>query len=644
MGKTPRPKKRRPFSVKFRSVWVRLPIILALAVLLVGVVLVAFAVVSRRVTSAKGDASLPPASPAARDEAPPVSGDQPEAETPQDELELVLAKGREALAEGNAGQAIMFFRNACAQKPDTATNWLLLVLACRQAGEFNQAWQNCERGLALATDDRADLYRVFAHLAEDCGQPTMALEQATALLRLLPDDVDAHLIAANSLLLLGRSAPALEHARAASQLDPKSHSARVALGRALVAEDQFEEAVAILRQELAEYPGSPDASLALAHAQRRLGDEAGAQETLDAVSFEGDQVKGRLIEVRLDKGADPAGGIAGSPQAIAAMVAAEKAELMLVRGHPQEAIAQYEKLAAEQPALHSIHYRLAELKLQTGQAEAARTLAAAHLVQYPQDKGSRVILARVFLTQRLPGLAEDECRKVLADATGDPQELAARKLLAISLNRSGDPRRAADEMRLYLEKRPNDLDAVMRQGVFLTASQGAAVGLALLREARERFPGDPQLAAQESLLLQQSGDAEAAIAATEKAFELGAEGAVGHLRLSAMLLDQKRFEEALVQARLAYDLAPRSHLAASNLAWCLIMSDKLDEALPHLQEALVALPTAPRYRYQYAVYLHRKGLDGEAKEALRVALASPRKFRERKDAEELLASLGGTEP
>ena len=199
-------------------------------------------------------------------------------------------------------------------------------------------------------------------------------------------------------------------------------------------------------------------------------------------------------------------------------------------------------------------------------------------------------------------------------------------------------------MRIYLAKRPDDLDAVMRQSVFLAASQGAAAGLALLREARGRFPSNPQLAAQESMLLQQSGEAEAAITATEKAIELGAGGAVGHLRLSGMLLDQKRFAEALVQARLAYDLAPRSHLAASNLGWCLIMNDMLDEALPHLQEALVALPTAPRYRYQYAVYLHRKNLDGEAKEALRVALASPREFRARKEAEALLAELGGTEP
>jgi len=276
--------------------------------------------------------------------------------------------------------------------------------------------------------------------------------------------------------------------------------------------------------------------------------------------------------------------------------------------------------------------------------QAARTLAEAHLVRYPQDKGSRVILARGFLSRNLQGLAEAECRKALANETGDPYELAARKLLAVSLNRSGNPAKAADEMKLYLERRPNDLDAVVRQSIFLATSQGPEAGLALLREARGRFPDDYHLAVCESQLLQQSGDTAAAIATAQRAVELGADGVAVQLRLTVMLLDEKRFQEALVHARLAHDLAPRSHLVTSYLGWSLVVNDRLDEALPYLQAALAAAPAAPRYHYQYAVYLHRRNLDKEAREELRMALDCPREFAERKAAEELLASLGGTEP
>ena len=558
------------------------------------------------------------------------------------QLERKLAA---AMAEGKVAQAVILFRKACVYTPDSQAAWLGLIDACRQAGDFTQAWRACESALGSVIGDQTEVHRAFAHLALDCGRAEAAIVQATDILARQPEDADAHLVKALALLALGRSGAALEHSRKAVKGAPDSQAAQVALGRALADEEQPAAAVEVLRRVLATSPGSPHASLALARALRQLGDDEGARDALAMVDKQLVAPGARLVEVVLEPNGELPDGALGSDRAVAVAAAVERAELLVRAGKGKEGIAEFGRLATENPELHSIHYRLAELTLLSGQAEAARKLAEAQLARAPgADARPHVILARVFLRKRLFGLAREECRKALAGTLDRRSEPSARKTLAVACNRSGDPKQAVVEMQAYLKGRPDDRDAICRLSVFLLVAEDTEGAFETLRAAATRFPDDSVFPGQEALLLLQTGDREGATAALRKAVELGAKSVRLYLQLVSLLLEKNQVVEALAVARLAKEKAPSAHLVADTLAWCLIRNDRLDEALPHIQLALGILPAAPRYRYHHAVLLHRQQKSDEAAGELRTALASPRQFPERQAAQKLLATLTGKKP
>jgi tetratricopeptide (TPR) repeat protein len=133
-------------------------------------------------------------------------------------------------------------------------------------------------------------------------------------------------------------------------------------------------------------------------------------------------------------------------------------------------------------------------------------------------------------------------------------------------------------------------------------------------------------------------DRDKAAESLRKALDMGLKSLSAHFRLIVLLMEDHP-EEALAIARRAKKLAPRQHLVADTLAWCLIENNKLEEALPELQLALRAVPEAPRYRYHHALLLSRQNRTAEAVDELRRALSSSRDFTERQEAELLLAEL-----
>jgi len=561
------------------------------------------------------------------------------------QLAKLLAAGKAVQAEGKVAQAVLLFRKACLHTPDSPAAWLGLIEACRRAGDFTQAWRACESALGSVIGDQTEVHRAFAHLALDCGRMDAAVAQAAEVLAKQPDDAGAHLVTAFSLLGLGRSGVALEHARKAAKRAPDSLAAQVALGRALADEEQPSAAVEVLRRVLATSPGSPHASLALARALRQLGDDEGARKTLAMVDKQLGAEEGRLVEVILEPDGDLPAGALGSGAAVAVEAAVERAELLVRAGKVKEGIAEFGRLATENPELYSIHYRFAELTLLSGQAEAARKLAEAQLARASgADASPHVILARVFLKKRLFGLAREECQRALAGTLDRRATLSARKTLAVACNRSGDPKQAVAEMQEYLKGRPDDRAAICRLSVFLLGAEDPDTAFKTLRAAATRFPEDPLFPGQEALLRLKTGDREGATAALRKAVELDAKGVRIYLHLASLLLGKNQTAEALAVARLAKEKAPSAHLVADTLAWCLIRNDRLDEALPHIQFALSILPAAPRYRYHHAVLFHRQQKSDQAAGELRTALASPRQFPERQAAEKLLATLTGKKP
>ena len=555
-------------------------------------------------------------------------------------LQVFLEEGEKAFSDGNYTVAAELFRRACEEVKTSKEAWLALARAYCKANDNTQAWTCCQEGLAFVPEeDRTDLRLALARIAWSSGRADLAEKEVLQAVAERPGDVSALVLAANVMLAVDRPDEALAQVRRALALAPENQEARLLVGCALAEIGQPQEALGILKGYLAENPESVRGRLAFARIQRLLGDTGKARDALEEVAAQPSDQEREVREVRLDKvDGLPPGTVVGEA-VLRARGAAERAELLLKEGKLGAALAAYQALATEHPHLTSVRFRLAELTLMKGDGDGARKLAEKQLADNPGDAGAHTILALVFLKGKLPGMAIDECHKALADPAVTKATLLARRTLAIALYRSGKPEEAVEQMATYLEKRPNDPDALVRQSAFLVSLGRVPEAEELLTAAAERCPESALVHAQLGSVKAQRGDSAAAVASLKRAVELGDKRLRTHIALANGLANAGQLEEAVAKATKMRETVPRHALVADTLAWCLICQRKLDEARPHIEFAIERAPAAPRYRYHHALLLHGQGKTEKAVAELRQALGSPRSWRERQAAEKLVAEL-----
>src|SRR5262249_23789322 len=147
----------------------------------------------------------------------------------------------------------------------------------RAAGEYEKARRLFEEALVLEPRNGPIALELGETLL-DSGDAAGAERVLSRLCAAAPDKAAARRALARALLALGRPRQALEHARAAAVLDPKSMDGAVLMGFALVASGQPEDAAAAFRSALARRPQDRDAHGGLAMAYAALSDPRAAAE------------------------------------------------------------------------------------------------------------------------------------------------------------------------------------------------------------------------------------------------------------------------------------------------------------------------------------------------------------------------------
>lgn len=100
-------------------------------------------------------------------------------------LDLLLERGREALAQGDTGLAIEHLTALTDHAPDFAEGWNARAMAYVQAGEYGPAIQDIRRTLAL-NPRHFGAMAGFATILEELGRPAQALEVYRAALAIYP--------------------------------------------------------------------------------------------------------------------------------------------------------------------------------------------------------------------------------------------------------------------------------------------------------------------------------------------------------------------------------------------------------------------------------------------------------------------------
>ncbi|MCC6336673.1 MAG: tetratricopeptide repeat protein [Myxococcales bacterium] len=287
--------------------------------------------------------------------------------------------------------------------------------------------------------------------------------------------------------------PAVTEFRRAVELEPNEPEFHYRLGVALLESEQFEEALASLRRATSMAPDRTGWALPLAKALARTGDHKAAVAAIRTVILGNPTpAEVKTAVALMDRLTDPFATFpsAAKPQLEQAMQWLQQADV------PQQAIIQLEQILRDYPDLAVVHSLLGLAYDRLDDAGRAVDEFKRAIELAPEDGKAHLYLAELYAARQRPKNAEEHYQKalernpVLADAwvrVGDlavdrqdlvgarqafqvvarlrPDDAAAHGKLALVHQLEGDWPAADKELRLVMDKEPENLEFALRLGV-----------------------------------------------------------------------------------------------------------------------------------------------------------------------------------
>ena len=285
--------------------------------------------------------------------------------------------------------------------------------------------------LGTRPDDAAALF-AYALLAVRLGEPEQALTRSERLVALRGDDLRSALLHVQILQLLDRGEVAADFLNDFAARNPADIEARIALGRLLIDQEEFERALRQFDQVLTDRPGDEDTLLALAMINMQLDRTAQARRHLHALART-DEHRDRA-HFYLGRLADQAGErdeairwyrkVAGGEHRLDAVL--RQAELLADHGRLDESLSVLHGAAAEDSG-EQIRLLLTEVDIlvDNGQAERAERLVNEGLTEHGEHLD--LLFARSLVLEKLDRLddMERDLKRILELDPNNPHALNA---------------------------------------------------------------------------------------------------------------------------------------------------------------------------------------------------------------------------
>jgi cellulose synthase operon protein C len=437
-----------------------------------------------------------------------------------------------------------------------------------------------------------------------------ALMRLDRLLAREPHNARALLLKGQTLFTTGNLKAALAAARAAVLADAASAEARLLLGRVLVALGEPEHAWSEFLEAWRLDPGARQAGSELARTALALGKD------LEAVGYARQALKqdsndlqagialvSALIHLRDYAAADESLRALQSRHPASPDVLVQVGALNAARGSPAAARAAYARALELAPGSLPALRGLVSLDLDEGRLQPAKLRVDQALAHHANDAGYFLLAANVSAAMNAAPRTESELRQVLSI---DPAHVEAAEKLARLLVRHGRTREAERVLEGVLERRPSSLEAQMALADLLYDTGRVA-------EAQARY---------ERIVAEHPRAATAACT------------------LARLYVDRgSSLDVALDLAIRAKQLLPANPDVNDTLGWVYVKRDLASLGIPHLEEAVRAVPSHPGYRYHLGVAYLRSGAKGKARDELTRALRLDESFGDAGRAREALASL-----
>jgi putative PEP-CTERM system TPR-repeat lipoprotein len=471
-----------------------------------------------------------------------------------------LDQGIAALTRGDTANAVIHFRNALQQDPDSAEAHFRLGTGLFRTGDAAAA----EKELRLAGERGFDEDQVALALAELFTKQERfgdLLDEIPAGDR--PPATEARIRAARGWALLGlqRTREAERSFKEAIARDPEAAgaSSRVGLAQARFIRGDSDEAVALLEKALAEDPKLADGWLFLGRIRETKGDRAGARAALDK-AYELAPRSEPVLRARA---------------------------LLALRENEDAAAPEIDALLKQRPNHPFGNYLSAVVKVRTKDwSGAERALAA---IQKLEDMPPALLLSgRVQLALGRLARAEDEVGRYLLK---HPQDAGANALYAEILLKRGNPAKAIGALETAVAAHPDDVDLAGTLAEALLRNGERDRAASVLDQIGSKAAVAPETRIQLAALSTRAGNLKTALSEIETARSLAPLPARGHAIAIASYLGAGRMAEAAAAAEAFRQSEPRSPLPENVLGYIAGRMEGPEAARKHFRRALELDPT-----------------------------------------------------
>lgn len=426
----------------------------------------------------------------------------------------LMVEARKYAARGESKSAIIQLKNVLQQSPSHGQARLMLGQLYLDTGDVQSAEKEFRRALELKINP-GDVLPLLGKALLLQGQYQRLLDEVPA------DQQQPALLAlrGHALLGLNRLAEGRETFAAITLRHPGNPPALLGQARLALLEERQNEALALVRQALAQQADDVDALRSLGDVLRLLGQNAEAQAAYE-----------KILQLR--------------PAQVQAHV--DLANLHIQSGKLDEA--RKELSLARQAAPNSLLliYTQALLEFKENKMTAAQDHLAMVLRVAPEHLPSNLLMGAVLRNKGTYTQAEQHLRKFLEANHRHPY---ASKLLASALLNTGAPEQALDIIEPLLASQQQDVEMMSLAGELYLRLRQYAKSSDYFERASKLSPQAPMLRAALAMSHLGMGDNDRAVTELEQAASLDAKSSRVATLLVLSHLRNKQYDKALAAAQ-----------------------------------------------------------------------------------------------
>jgi tetratricopeptide (TPR) repeat protein len=508
-------------------------------------------------------------------------------QSPQVREARYLEKGQKEFERKNYAIAILQLKNAAQAQPRDAEPYYQLGLAYLASNDFNTAAAYFQKASELNPKHTGAQLKLAELMATSRTKEVVeqAQKRTQDVLTLLPDDTEALNVLAITELRLGKPASAEAHLEQALRKSPSDLRSSVALAQARLARKDVKGAEEALKQAAAQSPKSPMPRVHLGGFYLALGRTAEAEQQFrQALTIDPKNGPALMSLGAMQVRAGQADQAEQTYRQVSALPDKQykpiHALFLFQSGKRDQAVAEFEKLAAADPADRDLRTDLVRAYLAVNRVGDAEKVLTAALKKNGLDVDALLQRSRIYLRSGKYTEAQTDLNQVLHFRSNSAE---AHYLLSKVAQGREDTTIRKQELGQVLKLDPSFLDARIDLAELLLRNGGAQSSLQLLDEAPQSQKGRVRVVVQRNwalLALGQRADARNGIDQVLSVAKIPE----ALLQDAALKLAQKDYAGARASAEAALSLKPEDARPLSVLVQTYAAQNQLPIGLQKARE------------------------------------------------------------